>query len=232
MADNELETHLVGRTMEELMEFKATVPAPQRHVDFFKTTWLRSLFADDDSPYKAHPYFARYKKPVPMHNITAITMATPDTIPHCIALILRDEGRYSKLQDDIPNDGKQRPFTAPALPDWCLMVDLGEGLNGMPGIAHGGIMCLLLDEACANAAFMYRLARARMIGASDPMFTVGLSASFLGNVQTPCVILVRAWVVRTEGRKWFVRSQIVDETGAVLAEVESLWLTSKREATL
>jgi len=66
-------------------------------------------------------------------------------------------------------------------------------------------------------------------GPRDSLYTVKLETIYRAAVPTPSNVLVRCWLTRKEGRKWFCRGQIVNEEGVVMTEAEGLWVSTKRK---
>lgn len=98
---------------------------------------------------------------------------------------------------------------------------LGEDLCGHVGMIHGGLLATLLDEAMGRCCF----------GALPNKIAV--TASLTVNYKSPApsngFVLLTAEVVKTEGRKCWVKGKIQvlgegEEGGKVLAEAEALFI--------
>lgn len=98
---------------------------------------------------------------------------------------------------------------------------LGEDLCGHVGMIHGGLLATLLDEAMGRCCF----------GALPNKIAV--TASLTVNYKSPApangFVLLTAEVVRTEGRKCWVKGKIQvlgkgKDEGKVLAEAEALFI--------
>ncbi|EER38489.1 conserved hypothetical protein [Histoplasma capsulatum H143] len=86
----------------------------------------------------------------------------------------------------------------------------------------------LLDETLSNCVEAFRQDMPVNGGESRPrLYTARLQLSFRSPVETPGVIIVKAWLKRVEGRKWFLEGQVVGEDGTVRAEAQSLWVMEK-----
>lgn len=221
-----METNL---TIFDMLEFIDKVPPPQADVDFFSSkAWIRKYFSRPDSAYKAVPFFSRFRKPDTNDVYFSKTIASEDTIPHC--LLLMRKGTWELPAGGIPDDGKKRPFSNPPVPDVMLVVDLKSGMNGFAHTAHGGAMCALLDETLGMCVEVHRQ---RLFSSQKTlMYTAGLNVSFLAPVPTPSILIVRAWLLRQEGRKWILRAQVVGEDDRVLMETESIWISVKENSSL
>lgn len=99
-----------------------------------------------------------------------------------------------------------------------LLISLGEDLDGHPGIAHGGIVALLLDEVLGLAA-------EEALGVN--VFTLSLNTKFKRALGIPGVVLGRAWCTKADGRKRWVSGVLEDGEGGVYAEAESLFIRGK-----
>lgn len=216
---------------EEYHKFVETVPPPKRDLDFFKAIpWARHYFTDDNgnTSYRPVPLYSRYAKPDTNDTFFSRTIANDDVIPHL--LMLYRNGGWGNVTSDVPSDNKQRPFSAPPAPDAVLLFDLKDGMNGFAHTAHGGAMCAMLDEALGMTVEMHRQTLSSMDGTL--MYTAGLNVSYLAPVPTPSVLAVRTWFLKREGRKWYLRAQVVDGGSKVLMEADSIWITSKPQASL
>ena len=99
---------------------------------------------------------------------------------------------------------------------------LGEDLCGHAGMIHGGLLATLLDEGMGRCCF----------GALPNKIAV--TASLTVNYKSPApangFVLLTAEVVKTEGRKCWVKGKIQvlgeeeEEGGKVLAEAEALFI--------
>jgi len=90
-----------------------------------------------------------------------------------------------------------------------------EAYQGYPGIAHGGILSTILDEAAG---------RAIMIGAEDDPFwvTARLEIRFRKPTPTETPLEVVGWVVKKRRRSARVAGEIRLADGTVTAEAEAM----------
>jgi hypothetical protein len=63
------------------------------------------------------------------------------------------------------------------------LLSLGSGVDGWPGVRHGGFLLLLIDDA------IHELARKDI---PTPSATVTMTSTFKRPVKTPAVVLLRA----------------------------------------
>ncbi|ORX99728.1 Thioesterase/thiol ester dehydrase-isomerase, partial [Basidiobolus meristosporus CBS 931.73] len=100
-----------------------------------------------------------------------------------------------------------------------MIVHLGPKLCGHKGIIHGGMIASLLDEALG-----------RTIIPNLPG-SIGFTANFSINYRRPTFadnfVVVRTEVTKIEGRKGFVKGQIEDVQGNILADSEALFIAPK-----
>ena len=90
-------------------------------------------------------------------------------------------------------------------------------LCGFGTVLHGGIQATLLDDVMAMAA---------KTPFDDPqveMVTAELKLRYKRAVHVEVPLTIRAELVRTEGRNYFIDGQILDEDGAVLTTAEARW---------
>lgn len=106
---------------------------------------------------------------------------------------------------------------------------LGENLCGHVGIVHGGMLATLMDESmgrCGLAALPNRMG-----------YTANLNVDYRKPVKAGSYVVVRAEVVKIEGRKVWVKGRIEGlgvgdgknekEGGDVLVEAEALFVEPK-----
>ena len=97
---------------------------------------------------------------------------------------------------------------------------LGAAYEGPPGMVHGGVTALLLDQLCGEAA----------AAGGSPGMTATLSLHYLR--PTPLgEVSGAAWIDRTDGVKTFVKGTLADRDG-VTVECEGLFILPRwaREA--
>jgi len=87
---------------------------------------------------------------------------------------------------------------------------LDERYQGAPGMAHGGVVAVVLDEALSKVSKFY--------GASA--VTAMLNVEYLRPVRVGEKIRVEGWNERVEGRQLYHAGEIRDEKGRVLARAQ------------
>ncbi len=93
---------------------------------------------------------------------------------------------------------------------------VGE-LCGAPGVIHGGIQAVLIDEAMGNASHS-------CFEDDDPsVVTVEFSLRYRRPALAHVPLLIRAEIVRTEGRNVWLEGEIRSEQGEVLTTAEARW---------
>jgi hypothetical protein len=167
-----------------MLDFIDTVPVPEKDLAFFKTVpWASQLFSSASAPYRPVPFFSRFEKPDTNDLFFSRTIATSDTIPHCLLLLRHRAWSVPSVSQD---DGKRRPFSSPKDPEVLLLFEVGPGMNGFAHTAHGGAMCSLLDETLGMCVETMRQSVTRE---QTMMYTAGLDVSFLAPVPTPAVLM-------------------------------------------
>jgi uncharacterized protein (TIGR00369 family) len=86
-----------------------------------------------------------------------------------------------------------------------------ERFQGAPGMAHGGIVAALLDEACNQVA------RAHV----SPAVTSRLEVRYIAPVPVEELLRISAHVVAAEERRVNAEASILDGTGLVLAHAQA-----------
>ena len=204
-------------------------PAPAAAISHFKSTTWASKFLDSSS-YRLVPTSSRYLKSTGEDAFFARTINTPTTIPYCLSLCRQDlmlpEGGSSFNRTASPST-KSSPPLAPSVFDCVWLLHLAEpGINGHPSTAHGGVLACILDELTGVCAILHQADR------SIPMYTASLETKFKAPVTVPTDVICTAWVTRKEGRKYWLRAQILDERGTVMTEGEALFIESKTKQKL
>ncbi|KAI2465216.1 HotDog domain-containing protein [Annulohypoxylon bovei var. microspora] len=101
---------------------------------------------------------------------------------------------------------------------------LGSGLNGHPGVCHGGIVTTILDEVIG---LLIPINQTRGSIRDVPCMTAYLNTTFLKPVPTCATILARSRILKVEGRKYFAEGWIEDSHGAILARADALFVVLK-----
>jgi acyl-coenzyme A thioesterase PaaI-like protein len=99
-------------------------------------------------------------------------------------------------------------------------MSLSEELSGEPGLVHGGIQAVILDEVMGRAA---QRAATKIAGAPQTIVT----ASFSLRYRTPCPtgvpVTARGLVDRVEWPSVFVAGTLTDQEGLLLTEATARW---------
>lgn len=105
--------------------------------------------------------------------------------------------------------------TAPG--EVTAQVNLPDEFQGYPGIAHGGVVAAMLDEAAG---------RSQMGDIKDPrfMFTAKLDISYRSNVPTGQPLRLIGNALECRGRKATARAAIYNLEGKLLAEANALMI--------
>jgi Thioesterase superfamily len=195
---------------------------------FMSITWTAKYL---ESPgYRLVPLYSRYLKPTGEDAFFARTINTPTTIPYCLSLCRQDLAlpeAGSPFNRTTSTSGKSSTISTPSVFDYLWLLHLAEpGINGHPKTAHGGVLACILDELTGMCANLHRLDR------SIPLYTASLETTYKAPVFVPSNIVCTSWVTRKEGRKYWVRAQILDETGMLMTEGETLLIESKTKQKL
>lgn len=91
-----------------------------------------------------------------------------------------------------------------------------DGFNGAPGVVHGGIQAVLLDEAMGVAAHL-------AVGDDSPNVTADFNLRYRRPVGTNTPLKIRGRLVRRDDPHLFLEGEIVDASGEVLTRAEARW---------
>jgi acyl-coenzyme A thioesterase PaaI-like protein len=215
------------------MDPNATAPKEEAAQDeacahFSSLAWATKYLECPD--YQLVPTSSRVFKPTGEDGFFARTINTPATIPYCLSLCRRDLGlpeAGSPFNRTTSPVGKSSSSTAPRLFDCIWLLHLAEpGINGHPKTAHGGVLAVIVDELTAMCAILHQSDK------TIPVYTASLETTYRAPVLVPSNIFCGAWVTRKEGRKYWLRAQILDERGMLMTEGEALMIESKTKQKL
>lgn len=206
---------------------------PPESVEYFKSIpWLESHISDPH--YQLIPMFSRHLKSSGEDYFFSRTINTETTIPHFIALRLRDlvtpDATTTNSTKQENNVERHKQITiVPEKPDAVMLLSIGDqGLNGHPSTIHGGVTCALMDETLGLLTMLHANNNPGT-GSRDSLYTANLNVSYRAPVPTPGDYLVKTWLASRQGRKWVAKGQLVDKDGKVLAEADGLWVAVKRD---
>ncbi|OAX80703.1 hypothetical protein ACJ72_04956 [Emergomyces africanus] len=225
-------------------EFIDNVPVSQDDIDFFSTIPCAKPYIHNTSTYRIIPFLPRFDKGEEdtTDRFFSHVINTPETVPRLIAVMRRPElnPNASAFSASGPGKPSATPAAAAAAgvavrnpssaadPDFLLLLQLGPSLSGFRDTVHGGVLATLLDETLSNCVEAYRQDMSVTGGEVRPrLYTAKLEVSYRLPVETPGVIVIKAWLKGVEGRKWFLEGQVVGEDGTVRAEAKSLWVMEK-----
>jgi acyl-coenzyme A thioesterase PaaI-like protein len=206
-------------------------------VEHFKATWLSPYL--QNPLYETVPTFSRVLKPTGEDYFFSTTIRTERTIPHLISLKLKnlvgpekvEKGHASNKTTHLSaktQTGLSAPV--PENPDCVYLIRLGKGgLDGHPSTVHGGMLCAILDETMGLTVMLHHTKDSPDPDQRESLYTVKLDTTYRAAVPTPSDVLVKSWVTRREGRKFFSRGQICNQEGMVMTEAEGLWVESKKK---
>ena len=142
------------------------------------------------------------------------------------------------------HQGTSQTSASPALVrELSLLLALqSRALDGFPGVAHGGLLAVLLDEVMGRLIELnMRRGGGGEAAFRAPVATRTLDIQFRRKVSTPCVVRARAWLVGvkdssvpgdSDGRSLRDRTQrmvllgaeILDADGRVLVGGKAVWV--------
>ncbi|PGH34249.1 hypothetical protein GX50_02926 [[Emmonsia] crescens] len=230
-------------------DFINNVPVSQDDINFFSTLPCAEPYIHNPSTYRIIPFIPRFDKGEDTTDrFFSSVINTPETVPRLIAVMRRPElnpnAAALSATESGKKHGKPQPSATPpsppplpaatqnpsstADPDFLLLLQLGPSLSGFRDTVHGGVLATLLDETLSNCVEAFRQDMSVIGGEVRPrLYTAKLEVSYRLPVETPGVIIVKAWLKGIEGRKWFLEGQVVGEDGTVRAEAKSLWIMEK-----
>lgn len=205
-------------------------PIPQETIEHFSSIPWTSKYLNDPT-YKPIPTFSRVLKPNGEDYYFSRTISTELTIPQYLTLQLRDlkttpVSPRGTINNNVPP--AKRPTDIAELPHTISLLNLGaSGLDGHPGVAHGGVLCAIMDETMGLMVLLHYFLATADRPREEFLFTVNLNVSYRAPVPTPGDVVVKTWLTGKEGRKWYSKGQILDKNGQVLTEAEAIWVLAK-----
>ena len=103
--------------------------------------------------------------------------------------------------------------------EYCYLLSIGSGLDGLSGRAHGGFNALIIDQMTGMTA-------SHVSGSFAPA-TATMTVDYKAPIDTPGIILCRGWPVEKTGRKNWVKAVLEDGTGSVLASGKALFISPR-----
>lgn len=121
--------------------------------------------------------------------------------------------------------------TYPRVSEVLTIFALGPLLMGHADVAHGGLIATLLDEVMGYIININEEIEMEKNPAykRKQIMALKLDLTYKKPVPAPGIVLGRASLVKTEGRKRYVKATLEDGQGLVLTEAEALFLRSKRD---
>jgi acyl-coenzyme A thioesterase PaaI-like protein len=100
------------------------------------------------------------------------------------------------------------------------VITFGKSLNGYPGVVHGGILGLLIDNSFGIL----------FLNLNKPMsVTANLSINYRAPTYASTQVVLYAKIDRVEGRKMFMTASIWDaKSGKVLVDATTLFIAIKK----
>ena len=162
-----------------------------------------------------------------MHDVFCI-LYRASCIPFKEIMVREIENVFAKLSGyrcfgcDPTNDSglKLKIFADDEKAEVFARIETEDRLSGFPGILHGGIQCVLIDEV----AFWAMFDRIKKIGV-----TVKVEMEFLNTVRTSSHIEVRGKIDRIEGQDVFIAVDILNEKNEVCTRGRVVYHIAKKE---
>ncbi|KAF2160551.1 hypothetical protein M409DRAFT_70309 [Zasmidium cellare ATCC 36951] len=148
-------------------------------------------------------------------------LQTDDTIQHWLSLISNTA---------FPILAPRPPSETPLLsgkfdaPDVVSLLYLQHGINGFRGTAHGGLLCAVLDEAMGFTVELHRHASS---SSREELYTAKVNIDYRRPVLTPDMVVVKTWLEKRDGRKWYLRGLVENSKGERCVDVEGLWVAAR-----
>ncbi|KAJ6786357.1 hypothetical protein PWT90_05142 [Aphanocladium album] len=204
-----------------LLDFIGKMPVEEGTVEFFSSAPQSKAYLDkcaaDLFPV---PFYSRQPKSDGGDTFFGDTLKSADTLPHALLLLRHDIASLRYNFDQVSAEGWR--------PDTVCLFQVGPKLNGYRDTTHGGLLASLLDEVVGfNVDGLCSCIEAQ--GENKPrtrLYTGYLNTSYRKPVS-PGFYAVESRLVKRDGRKWFLKGQIVGADGAVYTEADVLYIQSR-----
>jgi len=145
----------------------------------------------------------------------------------------------------------EKPAPGEKITKSISLIKYGTGLNGFPGICHGGALFTLMDEAMlhimvANTVLEHGLGfmkvgeeywrlqlnegRSAQEVLKGRLATAGMSMKFLAPVLCPGVVGIETDVLEDKTNKMKMRAIMRDRQGRPVVQAEALWVRVRGDA--
>lgn len=96
----------------------------------------------------------------------------------------------------------------------CVIWELGDAIVGYPGIVHGGLIGAIFDQS-------FGIVMAVKIGRA---VTAQLNVTYKKTTKINQTVIIKVKIEKIEGRKVYLKSEMKDVDGTLLAEADSLFV--------
>ena len=186
----------------------------QEHPDF-DIPWCRSLLSSPDVTFIDNFPGGKGYKPSPGVSNSLFTR----TLSAEGANAVRHFVMFTRPVNAIINPAAIAVAPSETPTEQCMLVSVGDGVDGKTGRAHGGFDALLFDHVLGRTASVSS-------GSKAPA-TATMTVDYKAPVDTPGVFLLRAWPVSVEGRKVWVAGVLEDGAGRVKAVGKALFIKER-----
>lgn len=182
---------------------------PQEALQDFDLPWCQAVFSDPAYAQFQHPHRVLPKSDADKASLLNGPLFSDKTIRACAIF-------YKKVPDGNDNLIGSEVTT---------LLSLGSDVGAYPGICHGGMIALMLDDVAGGLAYC--------ITNSLTNFTVSFAITYVKRLLTPVVVRSRAWIEKPpEGRKLWMKCALEDGEGTIYAKADILYIITLAAAKL
>lgn len=127
---------------------------------------------------------------------------------------------FNSPRDSISNPSKP-------VEEVSTLFQLGEDVSGYPSISHGGLIMSMVDEAMGSISEVNYALGKELSAFQGMSFTGELNIKFLKPLYIPGTIIITSRLERTERRRSWIKCEVKDCGGEVLATCSSTWVMPK-----
>lgn len=201
---------------------------PQSRADFDRLSWCAALLnAPGTVTFQPQPDRKAISRPG--NRFFGQALNSPERVPAYVSFHAAFPDSASRTERTVGTQGADGVVGREPLRECSTLWALGDALDGFPGVAHGGLVCALLDETM-GILIDRNLELGRDLGfrVGAGVATARMDVRFQRPVRIPGVILGMAWIYETKGRGMKMRAELRDYEGTLLASCLGGWVGIER----
>ncbi|KAJ3479684.1 hypothetical protein NLG97_g8257 [Lecanicillium saksenae] len=205
---------------QRLLDFIGKMPIEEGAVEFFSSKPESKAYLDKCKNLLPVPFYSRLPKKDGADTFFGETIKSHDTLPYALLLLRSDIASLKYDFGQVSAEGRG--------PDTVCLFQIGSKLNGYRDTTHGGLLASLLDEVVGfNVDGLCSCIEAQSENKPRTRLYTGYLNTSYRKPVSPGIYAVESRLVKRDGRKWFLKGQVVGTDGTVYTEAEVLYIQSR-----